>query len=119
MDRVIVHEYEVRCGVCRRRDWQRGGRGRADLVGRVSRTLGSAILDVEPILRGRDNIAPGERVNRLDYDGDLQDDLTGGLDGDPRPWRWRCRHGHRLRWDDEDVVRQLDRGHDVVYLPAA
>lgn len=30
--------YEVRCAICRRRDWDRGGVGRADLVGFIADT---------------------------------------------------------------------------------
>jgi hypothetical protein len=106
----------VRCGVCRRRDWDRGGPGRGDFLGTVTRDLSGLGfgLDFRPFVRGANRRTYG-RCDRASDDLDFVYEAAGGA----RRWRPRCRRGHRLRWDDAEVARQLARGETTVWLPAA
>jgi hypothetical protein len=102
----IVSRVRVRCGVCRFRDWERGGDGRSDFVAEGIRQGGRWLVSAHR--RARVEVAGRSVVGPFVLS-------PATADG----WRWRCRRGHRLRWDGELVDRERGRGALDVWLPAA
>jgi hypothetical protein len=81
----------IRCEVCRRRDWARGGPGRADRVGVVD--LGVALNHHSAARVGY--WTPGSR-----------DHIPNWAYGDLRV---KCRRGHRINVKLDTLIEQAER----------
>lgn len=135
----------LRCKVCQRRDWSRGGSGRSDLLGDVmirpgprtiiarrtqrfsqatTRKLAAAGVSLDD--RGREVMTDGRHRAAAEDEVGARDGIGMGRDRFDGS-RWKCRHGHRLRADERDVLEQVARsrtpatawGRVSVYLEAA
>jgi hypothetical protein len=106
------HSVELRCSVCRRRDWQQGGNGRGPKLGTISLRSGSLLVEQDP------RRALGAAMDRAIPAGQNPGTEYGALE-DAAEARWRCRRGHRLRFDAAGVLRELESGAEELWLPPA
>ena len=113
--RALVNDADevvLRCSVCRRRDWRAGRDGRGTKVGSIMLEAGALVVFQAP------RRALGAALDRSVPRNRPVNTRLGGLD-EAAEARWRCRVGHRLRFDVGDVRRQLARRTKDVWLPPA
>lgn len=99
---------EVRCHVCRARDWERGGPGRADKLGVVD-DLGELLMFTSW------SRLPGDQRNP---------EPLGRASGATTPigseLRAKCRRGHRINRTRDEVAQAISRaartGQRAIYL---
>jgi hypothetical protein len=115
--------FPVRCGVCRSRDWDRGGTGDAPLLGYLTATEGEGVDFLVTFRRGGHYRALQARLFETAIEQTPKHSggyLLGGLTDNGI--EVRCRHGHDLRVSLERLGKLLDRPlplNNTLYLPGS
>ncbi len=103
-----ILQLAVCCKVCRNRDWNQGGLGRADRVGQV--VLTSDGWTVYVVRRGwasspisEPTTKPTGRINAV-----VKATREKGLEDWSDQFRARCRRGHRINVEPAELGRKID-----------